>query len=64
MCDKSFSIEHSLKRHINVDHDGIKPFNCDICKMEFYTKKALEDHTAKIHDNHEKHLSRKRITLN
>jgi KRAB domain-containing zinc finger protein len=31
MCDKGFSQNGNLKRHIIRTHTGDKPYNCDIC---------------------------------
>ena len=46
LCDKSFTGEANLNRHIKAFHEGKKPFNCNICDASFAQKDSLNGHIA------------------
>ena len=48
-CDKSFSVNSSLRRHIRIIHEKLKPFVCQTCNAEFSTQDQLNGHTNRIH---------------
>ena len=39
-----------LSCHITSVHEGKKPFNCDICDVDFSGKPNLDAHIAKVHE--------------
>ena len=49
ICDTSFKVKKSLKRHIALVHEGKKPFQCNTCKFSFLSKQDLEVHTELVH---------------
>ena len=34
----------NLKEHIEVKHENVKPFPCNVCDARFYRKTRLEQH--------------------
>lgn len=42
-CDKSFTCNSRLQDHMNA-HLGLRPFECNICQKNFYSKKLLLAH--------------------
>ena len=40
----------SLKVHIEMVHEGKKPFNCEICGLSLTTKGALKIHIQMVHE--------------
>ena len=51
-CDKIFTANHLLKRHIKFVHDkcNIEYVNCNKCDKQFSTKFNLFHHVKNIHD--------------
>ena len=49
-CDKSFSTEQNLRRHIYTVHDGNKDYKCEACGKMFSLKHQLKNH---IHVKHQ-----------
>ena len=52
LCDKIFTVNSSLKQHIESVHEKKKPFNCDTCKSSFTLESALKQHLS-IHEEKE-----------
>ena len=48
-CDLSFFKEY-LQRHIDIAHEGKKPYKCDLCDSAFKTRDELEKHRTKVHE--------------
>ena len=44
LCSKMF-YKTSIKKHIRIIHQGLKPHTCDICNKGFVSKANLENHT-------------------
>ena len=49
-CRCRLSSKQTLLWHMNV-HDGIKPFECDICHNSFPTPNLLQNHRDASHDS-------------
>lgn len=47
-CNKNFTTETSLKRHILI-HENAKPFSCNLCEKSFRQKSSLVAH-QRIHN--------------
>jgi uncharacterized Zn-finger protein len=43
-CDRSYLRSIDLKRHIETLHEGIRDFQCDLCKKGFTRKEGLMAH--------------------
>ncbi|CAG0880816.1 unnamed protein product [Darwinula stevensoni] len=43
-CPKSFRSKHYVNEHVAHQHNGRRPFLCDVCKMSFTTRVVLRDH--------------------
>ena len=55
LCDKDFTRNQHLKRHKQVNHQGIKPTSsieskCEHCGDKFANKYSLKKHIKKFHD--------------
>ena len=48
-CEKSFSNDYKVKRHIETVHEGIKHWQCSVCPKKFYEKKDLGRHIKGVH---------------
>ena len=48
-CDKTFSNDYKVKRHIQTVHEGVKNWQCTICPKRFYDKKDLGRHVKGVH---------------
>ena len=65
-CDKSFSSEGHLKRHVNTNHEQKKDliqlhttnesqkedYNCESCSKSFKNKYRLKNHIHTVHEGH------------
>ena len=49
ICDTSFKVKKSLKRHIALIHEGKKPFQCNTCDFSFLSKQDLDVHIELVH---------------
>ena len=54
-CEKSFSRNSSLKRHIETMHKGSKTFICAVCDKPFSQKCHLTQHIETIHEGKRPH---------
>ena len=43
-CDKTFTADRNLKRHIYTVHEGHKDFQCEQCHQFYSSKQVLERH--------------------
>ena len=54
LCDKDFTRNAHLKRHKQINHEGLKSANqevqCDQCEGTFANKHSLRKHVRKIHE--------------
>ena len=46
----SFADNQNLKKHVEVVHEGIKPFKCSVCDVKFANKQHLKKHIETIHE--------------
>jgi KRAB domain-containing zinc finger protein len=51
-CGKTYGSSLSLRNHIRIYHDGIKPkkATCTLCNKEFCSGRALKLHTDAVHE--------------
>ena len=50
MCDKSFSQNSNMERHISAVHEEVKGFKCKMCEKSFSYKSNMEKHMTSIHE--------------
>ena len=50
ICDKSYGVSYSLKKHIGSVHEGIK-FPCTFCNNIYRGKSELTRHIKKVHES-------------
>ena len=48
-CQKRFSENFLLKRHVLSVHKKIKNFSCETCRKAFFAKSDLKAHTLSVH---------------
>ena len=51
ICNYTFSLKSSLKRHVASIHEGNKPFKCDICNYMCSLKGNLKKHVSLVHED-------------
>ena len=49
-CDKLFSHESTVQKHIRYSHEGIK-YDCDHCNYQSTRKDSLKLHVQRVHTN-------------
>ena len=49
-CSKSFSMQHNLKRHIQITHEGHRDYKCESCGKSFTRSHHLKQHIHTIHE--------------
>ena len=49
LCDKQFSFQMDMKRHVKAAHEGIK-YNCDQCDFQSGYKNLLRNHIKRVHE--------------
>ena len=52
---KAFSKAHSLKRHVNLVHNGLKDYNCGSCGKSFSLVQNLKNHINGVHNGQKDH---------
>lgn len=57
-CDKAFTREEHLSRHVLSTHNKLKPFICGICSRPFSRRDLLLRHAKNLHQGLEKSISR------
>ena len=50
-CEKTFTEDRNLKRHIQTVHEGRKDYECNQCHNFFVSKQVLERHIQNKHHN-------------
>ena len=50
-CEKCFTWNYDLKRHVDGVHRKISNFNCELCHIHFKSKAYLSKHVESIHGN-------------
>ena len=48
-CDRPFCETYFKKKHIEMEHEGVKRFNCDSCSKSFHSKQAQDYHYSVVH---------------
>ena len=51
-CDKSFSQESDLRKHIHTFHEGQKEYKCESCSKSFSQARNLKKHIHTVHEGH------------
>ena len=54
-CNKVFTLNGSLKRHIKSIHEENRPFKCTACEKTFKLKNYLKRHFSSVHENKRPH---------
>ena len=49
LCDKSYSLNMSLMKHIINRHDGTTIKRCHLCSMKFQSEEKLQNHMKESH---------------
>ena len=50
-CEKKFSTDTNLKRHVDQVHERKKNHMCKVCHKSFFTSRDLWVHSSAVHDN-------------
>ena len=50
ICNKEFTKESNLKRHISSVHERTKPYQCTSCGTEFSDPDSLKSHLLSVHE--------------
>ncbi|KAM7534938.1 hypothetical protein Aperf_G00000101963 [Anoplocephala perfoliata] len=50
-CQKSFSRNSDLQKHIDAVHKGLRPYECTTCKKRFSQKSSLKRHREAVHED-------------
>ncbi|EGV62334.1 hypothetical protein CANTEDRAFT_126106 [Yamadazyma tenuis ATCC 10573] len=59
-CNKAFTRDEHLTRHILSTHNKLKPFICGICSRPFSRRDLLLRHAKNLHQGSEKSINRLR----
>ena len=52
-CDTIFCSMKTMKKHVEIVHEGKKPFECTFCDKKFAIKGGLITHLRSMHDHGE-----------
>ena len=44
MCSKTFKIKSNMKEHLQIVHEKLRPFPCDVCAKMFPTAQVYKIH--------------------
>lgn len=58
LCERAFTREEHLTRHVQSTHNKLKPFVCGICSRPFSRRDLLLRHAKNLHDGSEKAINR------
>ncbi|KAI5948678.1 hypothetical protein KGF57_005289 [Candida theae] len=58
LCQRAFTREEHLTRHVQSTHNKLKPFVCGICSRPFSRRDLLLRHAKNLHDGSEKAINR------
>ena len=50
-CEKTFTEDRNMKRHIQTVHEGRKDYQCPHCDQYFGLKQVLERHIVNVHNS-------------
>ncbi|CAK9439104.1 uncharacterized protein LODBEIA_P33280 [Lodderomyces beijingensis] len=62
LCQRAFTREEHLSRHVLSTHNKLKPFTCGICARPFSRRDLLLRHAKNLHKGSEKAITRIRRT--
>ena len=57
----SFTQKPDLKEHMELDHEGKKPFQCSTCYASFTQTSDLKEHMESIHEGKKPQLYSKEL---
>ena len=40
----------NLKKHVSIVHEGLRPYQCDICEKSYAENRDLKNHYKIVHD--------------
>ena len=49
-CEKTFSRQHELNRHIITVHEGKRDYKCESCGKTFSFNQSLKKHVYTVHE--------------
>ena len=49
ICDRTYSLKRTAKRHIQENHIDASPAQCEICEAVLKTRRGLTKHMKKCH---------------
>ncbi len=49
-CDRVYSCQDSLQRHLAISHENAKIYKCTDCPRQFQTQQSLRDHIRAVHE--------------
>ena len=49
MCKRSFLFKGSFEKHVSIVHEGLKPFQCNICDKKYKDKASVLRHESLPH---------------
>lgn len=58
ICEQIFSSEINLERHVNIEHNEAKIYQCHVCKKACKHNGNLKKHIALVHENESSIISK------